>query len=406
LLTVTPAGNVGIGTTSPGAKLTLQDGTFRIGDTAGGSAANFSYSAGKLQIGLDSAGTDGIYFRTYSGGYGDRMIIKNTGNVGIGKTNPGTALDVAGTVTATQFVGGGAGITGITASTVPWSGITGKPNIQPLTGTYGSVDMTNSGSYGGINFATEGVTFMVDGTGASGIYNNSGSWQWYFQSNGALTAGSVPWSLVTGRATPTFTDVYATSWLRNTAANTGLYNEATASHFYSSSAGVWNIAGGSTYPQLIFRDTHAGTIRGYVYSDATGFGMLHSAGGWMFYSPTGNPNVYFPAWGNWISSAATHRGEGTNFIDYSYGLYDAYRGGWRASNDLYVAYAYNAGYAASAGTVSQACVFCLNGSPQCGSTWPNVMGLITGSAHTFYGCGVGCSGSIVAQSGQILLCCK
>lgn len=68
--------------------MTLQDGTFGIGDTAQGSAAAFSYSAGKLQILLDSAGTDGIYFRTYSGGYGDRMVIKNTGNVGIGTSSP------------------------------------------------------------------------------------------------------------------------------------------------------------------------------------------------------------------------------------------------------------------------------------------------------------------------------
>lgn len=42
---------------------------------------------------------------------------------------------------------------------------------------------------------------------------------------------------------------------------------------------------------------------------------------------------------------ATHRAEGTNFIDYSYAMYDAYRGGWRTSNDLYVAYAYNSGTA-------------------------------------------------------------
>ncbi|EKD30409.1 MAG: hypothetical protein ACD_78C00065G0004 [uncultured bacterium (gcode 4)] len=87
-------GNVGIGTTNPVYKLTLQDGTFGIGDTAQGSAAAFSYSAGKLQIWLDSAGTDGIYFRTYSGGYGDRMVIKNTGNIGIGTSSPTSKLHV------------------------------------------------------------------------------------------------------------------------------------------------------------------------------------------------------------------------------------------------------------------------------------------------------------------------
>lgn len=43
---------------------------------------------------MDSAGTDGIYFRTYSGGYGDRMVIKNTGNIGIGTSSPTSKLHV------------------------------------------------------------------------------------------------------------------------------------------------------------------------------------------------------------------------------------------------------------------------------------------------------------------------
>ncbi|BCS54052.1 tail fiber domain-containing protein [Geobacter sp. SVR] len=50
---------------------------------------------------------------------------------------------------------------------------------------------------------------------------------------------------------------------------------------------------------------------------------------------------------------ATHRGEGSNFIDNAYAVYDAYRGGWRASNDLYVAYAYSSGAVPASGISGQ-----------------------------------------------------
>jgi hypothetical protein len=35
---------------------------------------------------------------------------------------------------------------------------------------------------------------------------------------------------------------------------------------------------------------------------------------------------------------ATHRSEGSQFVDYAWGMYDQYRGGWRPSGDLKVAY--------------------------------------------------------------------
>jgi len=56
-------------------------------------------------------GTDGNKWKLYNSG--DRLTVTTDGRVGINNNNPGTALDVNGTVTATGFAGPGAGLTGV-----------------------------------------------------------------------------------------------------------------------------------------------------------------------------------------------------------------------------------------------------------------------------------------------------
>jgi hypothetical protein len=131
-------GNVGIGTTSPQGNLHISSGTSgdcvmilqadtdnnnegdnpRIEFWQDGSQQESAIVQTDNSLNLMNSVTTlgGIKFHTGTAtGYTnavERMIIDSTGNVGIGTTNPGTALDVNGTVTATSF-------TGIQVSDVP-----------------------------------------------------------------------------------------------------------------------------------------------------------------------------------------------------------------------------------------------------------------------------------------------
>ena len=86
-LTISKSGNVGIGTTSPGAKLNvagdilINSGEYISWGTVGATSIEGSTASNKLQ------------FRTNSS---DRMIIDSAGNVGIGTTSPSAALEVVG----------------------------------------------------------------------------------------------------------------------------------------------------------------------------------------------------------------------------------------------------------------------------------------------------------------------
>src|SRR5439155_25107192 len=68
-----------------------------------------------------------------------RMRILANGNVGIGKDNPATTLDVNGTATATSFSGSGTGLTNLNASnlasgTIPDARLSAKVALMPADG--------------------------------------------------------------------------------------------------------------------------------------------------------------------------------------------------------------------------------------------------------------------------------
>ncbi len=75
-------GNVGIGTTSPNAKLQI-DGNLRVEGLSSGTSASFG---GSGDFAIDAPGVGG-----------GRFMVKHGGNVGIGENNPSYQLEIGGT---------------------------------------------------------------------------------------------------------------------------------------------------------------------------------------------------------------------------------------------------------------------------------------------------------------------
>ena len=148
-------GRVGIGTTSPSAPLEISAGNTQSPLTNGlyvynstnvanrdaiiaaqvaGSSGGDAYISLDVKneygwsIGLDNDDSNKLKI---SGDYDSltaatRMVIDNTGKVGIGTTSPTQLLEVNGVVKASAFQGDGSGLTGISAG--KWSDATGGIN--------------------------------------------------------------------------------------------------------------------------------------------------------------------------------------------------------------------------------------------------------------------------------------
>ncbi|MCE2863246.1 MAG: tail fiber domain-containing protein [Opitutaceae bacterium] len=97
-LTVTDAGNVGIGQSSPGFPLnfasTLGDKISLFG--VSGNSYGFGIQSALLQIHSDTINADVAFGYGSSASMTETMRIKGTGNVGIGTNNPSSKLDVNG----------------------------------------------------------------------------------------------------------------------------------------------------------------------------------------------------------------------------------------------------------------------------------------------------------------------
>jgi hypothetical protein len=95
---LTTAGSVGIGTTSPATKLHVSNGDIRIDNSK-----QLQFGSGGVRINNDSAGR--MYQRApldfYWETQGYQMVLRQSGNLGIGTTSPGEKLEVAGKIKIT-----------------------------------------------------------------------------------------------------------------------------------------------------------------------------------------------------------------------------------------------------------------------------------------------------------------
>lgn len=203
---LTAEGNVGIGTTNPGATLDV-NGTVKIsGGTPGAGKVLTSDADGLASWQTAGGGIDGSGTASYVGKFtdgntlGNSLIYDNGTNIGIGSTSPAAKLDIAGTV---KISGGSPGsgkvltsdASGLASWTTPASGTitgSGSSNYVPKftsSSAIGNSKIYDNGSSVGIGTASPQAT--LDVRGSLGVYGTFGATGISYLQGGASVTGTV-----------------------------------------------------------------------------------------------------------------------------------------------------------------------------------------------------------------------
>ena len=193
-MTLNNAGNVGIGTTSPGYKLHVDDNTayggvliegdnapgLSIRDNSGTSLSKIyvqstASSQGNLRISSDDNNTATTPTIEFIIGGSHKMRVLDNGNVGIGTTSPGAALEV-------NAQGTGNGIGGYTSFKTKY----GTASVQSLS--IGQVTAGNGAWIGTAEYRNAGY-WQTEGTAAS-VISLGAAGEITFATNTGLTANT------------------------------------------------------------------------------------------------------------------------------------------------------------------------------------------------------------------------
>jgi hypothetical protein len=170
---ITAAGNVGIGTTAPGYKLTV-NGDVDVNNGAILAAQPYGINLGVSGYDIVMPATTRIAIKTEAS---ERISILNTGNVGIGTTSPDALLEISGNAGADpgpvtnpitfRITDAGNAATGLGDTTNPWGRIQFYSEDQSSGGP--SVQAQIASIYGNIYSSSSHLVFYTQAVPSTGI---------------------------------------------------------------------------------------------------------------------------------------------------------------------------------------------------------------------------------------------
>ena len=309
-------GNVGIGTTAPGQKLTVQgDSGLRIvasaenhvnqgvritdlgGDVAGGmkltvanSDAHSIWLRGDSTTGLATNYLDLVEYgqiRLFTGSSpAERMRIDSTGNVGIGTTSPVEALDVNGRVRLAQVTAPATTADRLynVSGNLLWNGVNLTAAGALPVGTEGQMLYNNAGAWSAFDglYWDDTTSRMGIGTATPGdkLHVNGGNIQLSGSNNPTLVIRDM--SALTDSESPRiklFGDQNGSwFWIDNTSSNLRFSSGATPGGFPMVLTGTGNVGIGTTAPSYkldVVGDLHTSATS--TFAGRVGIGTTNPA---------------------------------------------------------------------------------------------------------------------------------